>query len=53
MTKPLDKAEMINEIIFQCQINNVYNIGMIWLSLIFLDEPELRKICQHLHIKTK
>lgn len=44
---------MINEIIYNCEINNVKNMGNVFFSLAFRSENELKKICNDMNIKTK
>lgn len=46
----MSKAEMISEILLACKTNNVLDIEVVFFTLAFRTESELRQICRELYI---
>lgn len=49
----MTKNQMIQEVLINCQANNVRTTGDLFFSLAFRTESELKKICSELGIATK
>jgi hypothetical protein len=49
--KTLTKAQMINEILQLCVVNNVYTSGELFFSLAFMSDEQLKKVCTELGVK--
>ena len=46
------KGKLIDEIVFQCKVNNVPSLDEIFINLACLEITALVKIAQELYIKT-